>query len=928
MARCTALHVCLLVLLPIGILETARAQDVGIADLKIIGTQKGPRSFILANRAGTYFYGSSSEANWDPGWMGLWVNRKRVQARFVVRDGQGNAIPFGESECVIHPDFVQWTWPGRTARTCMVFLRAGSDTLYYWADAELTLDGGPWIQRSDEQGPDLQLRSQLQSEVSAFSFQCADRELTTAAAWARLHLLSLLAEGDSLLYAGIPWFNEGWGRDTFISLPGLLAAGHTVAAHKLLLRFAGWIDRDPASTTFGRIPNRVRPGEEIAYNTADGTPLWVLGVYQYGVYARDRGIWRTLLLNEGDGATAGALQVAIAGALQHSDGQGFLRHGDGDTWMDAIGPDGPETPRGDRAVEIQALHYAALDAAIRMASSLRSEFPADTLERWRQARRILEQNFLTAYLLQGADGLYDVLSADNQADSKLRPNQLFALTVPLSPLLPPQISRAMARSVFANLIHPYGVLSLAPDEPEFHPYHMDAHYPKDKAYHNGIVWTWLSGPAKSVARGNGRADLALELAKFEAEMILNRGCAGSLAEVTDALPRKRGAPPALSGTVSQAWSLAEFLRTLQQDLLGIRPVFVSQRIDPFWLFDPRVPAAWGRVTARVSLEGTPIAVEIQNFGDSVAVTLRAEREPPSEIGIKVFDETRGVTGFLRGTDPVHLVYVARDSIIYADGAATAQVRISGWPYDAGNRDLRFSRTITRRTFASLLPPPWDILTAQDVLRKAPRAAAVLAAASDPFADDVGNGFFVYPTDEHFLPGILDLTDFSVHEDRKSLYFDMRFRRLAQPGWHPEYGFQLTFAAIVLHDGRGTRRSVGANSQYEFPESRGAARLIYVGGGVRVEDDRGETLAQFTPRALTDALGDTSTAAISFSLPKRYFPARTEDWEWTVLIGAQDDHGGAGMGEFRTVRPDAERWAGGGNHDSSPNVYDQLFIGRQ
>lgn len=119
------------------------------------------------------------------------------------------------------------------------------------------------------------------------------------------HLLNLLAENDSLLYA-IPWFNEGWGRDTFISLPGLLVTGHYDVARKLLMRFAGWIDRDPRySQTYGRIPNRVRPGEDIAYNTADGTPWWMREVYEYGVYSGDYSLWDELL------SDSGAMRIAL-----------------------------------------------------------------------------------------------------------------------------------------------------------------------------------------------------------------------------------------------------------------------------------------------------------------------------------------------------------------------------------------------------------------------------------------------------------------------------------------------------------------------------------------------------------------------------------------------------------------------------------------
>ena len=189
-------------------------------------------------------------------------------------------------------------------------------------------------------------------------------------------------------------------------------------------------------------------------------------------------------------------------------------------------------------------------------------------------------------------------------------------------------------------------------------------------------------------------------------------------------------------------------------------------------------------------------------------------------------------------------------------------------------------------------------------------------------DDTGSCGYTYPLDQHFRPGVLDILTFRVSMDDNSYYFNLGFRDLVNPGWHPEYGFQLTFVAIVLGDDSSDLRDIGANARYG---SVPASRVIYVGGGLRVENEAGQTLAQFTPRFASDALGDTSSAEISFSLPKKYFPARSSAWSWLVLVGAQDDHGGAGMGEFRTVKAVAEQWAGGGNKCNGPNIYDILRV---
>ena len=108
----------------------------------------------------------------------------------------------------------------------------------------------------------------------------------------------------------------------------------------------------------------------------------------------------------------------------------------------------------------------------------------------------------------------------------------------------------------------------------------------------------------------------------------------------------------------------------------------------------------------------------------------------------------------------------------------------------------------------------------------------------------------------------------------------------------------------------------------------ASRIIFVGGGLWIEDDTNKRLAEFIPRSTEEAFGDTTINQINFAMPKKYFPEDAEEGMWTVLIGAQDDHGGAGIGEFRSVNTEAERWSGGGRvSDDQPNVYDVIYVNR-
>ena len=101
--------------------------------------------------------------------------------------------------------------------------------------------------------------------------------------------------------------------------------------------------------------------------------------------------------------------------------------------------------------------------------------------------------------------------------------------------------------------------------------------------------------------------------------------------------------------------------------------------------------------------------------------VQAETAPKTPLGIKAFDEAAGVTGILNGTEPVIFVYHAVQGIIDADGTPTAQVRLRGWPYDTGPQDITFAPPMEKRSFATLKPPPWDVLKANDVVRRAEKS---------------------------------------------------------------------------------------------------------------------------------------------------------------------------------------------------------------
>ncbi len=117
-----------------------------------------------------------------------------------------------------------------------------------------------------------------------------------------------------------------------------------------------------------------------------------------------------------------------------------------------------------------------------------------------------------------------------------------------------------------------------------------------------------------------------------------------------------------------------------------------------------------------------------------------------------------------------------------------------------------------------------------------------------------------------------------------------------------------------------------NANFILDERHAFKRLILVGGGIRVLDEEGKTLAAYIPLEsdASDPLGEVSTATIRFALPISFLGIPDSSWTFTVLVGAQDDHGGAGIGEFRTVNRETGEWSGGGRmNPEDPNIYDML-----
>jgi len=268
--------------------------------------------------------------------------------------------------------------------------------------------------------------------------------------------------------------------------------------------------------------------------------------------------------------------------------------------MDAGGESHPHSPRGDRAVEIQALWITALESGAAIAGVVGRKALA---EEWRKEATRAREAFGRLFSAPEGRGLFDHLDPDGTPDERIRPNQIFALTVPWTPILGSAKASEVVAEVRERCVLKHGVASLDPEDPDFHARHLDLErYHFDEAYHNGDVWVWLTGPVVSAFVSEGLVGAAWQQTKMLSELFYDEGAAGTLPELRNGVPPESGEN--VAGAVSQAWSLAEFLRNFYQDYLGITPDLLTGRL----VVEPSLPDALTWVRAPIHLGGGTVDV--------------------------------------------------------------------------------------------------------------------------------------------------------------------------------------------------------------------------------------------------------------------------------------------------------------------------------
>lgn len=353
------------------------------------------------------------------------------------------------------------------------------------------------------------------------------------------------------IIAGYHWFSD-WGRDTMISLPGLtLTTNRFNDAESILETFANSMDR-------GMIPNRFPDrGEAPEYNTVDATLWFFIAVKKFLDATNDFYFVRETIYPRFKKIIEWHQQGTRHNI--HEDYDGLLYAGEPGvqlTWMDAKIGDWVVTPRQGKAVEINALWYNALKIAAYLADMFNDN---ECISMFKNKAEQIYKSFNETFWNEEGGYLYDYVDGDYK-DSSFRPNQLYALSLPFK-LLKEDKAKLIVDKVYDKLYTPFGLRSLSHDDKNYKPIYTGDQYSRDAAYHQGTVWAFLLGAFADAVEYAYPAEKETRIKKIIDNLLphLSEAGIGTVSEIFDG-----DYPHHPKGCISQAWSVAEFLRVYKK----------------------------------------------------------------------------------------------------------------------------------------------------------------------------------------------------------------------------------------------------------------------------------------------------------------------------------------------------------------------------
>ncbi|MBU3103633.1 amylo-alpha-1,6-glucosidase [Clostridium gasigenes] len=361
------------------------------------------------------------------------------------------------------------------------------------------------------------------------------------------------------ILAGYPWFLD-WGRDTMIAITGLTMSTNRLEDAKDILKSFSLYEKN------GLIPNMFPDfGQEPLYNTVDASLWYVKGIYDYLLYSdseesvtfiKDE-IYPTIkkIIDSYKKGTDFSIGMKDDYLIWAGDGLDQV------TWMDVRVNDIVVTPRHGKPVEINALWYNAL----KITSLLANKFGDSEGNEYEELAIKVKNSFENKFWNEKDKCLYDVVS-DNESDASIRPNQIWAVSLPFS-ILDREKEKAVVNTVYKELYTPYGLRSLSRNHEDYKPMYIGKLFERDMAYHQGTVWGFpLGGFLTAYCKVNDYSKESVEFVDNclkDMESHIQDQCLCGIAEIFDGEAPHHG-----RGCYTQAWSVGEIIRVYYEDVLG------------------------------------------------------------------------------------------------------------------------------------------------------------------------------------------------------------------------------------------------------------------------------------------------------------------------------------------------------------------------
>jgi predicted glycogen debranching enzyme len=348
------------------------------------------------------------------------------------------------------------------------------------------------------------------------------------------------------LMAGFPWFGT-WGRDTFIALPGITLTRGDEKSFKAVIDTMIQSMQGPLFPNFNR-----RNPEAFAAVDAPLWFFWTLQQYHSIIGKSKSAIWKAYgstlskILDHYRQGTVYNIHMLENGLIYAGE------NGQALTWMDVISHGKAITPRDGLAIEVNALWYNAVEMALDFAKAAGDKNFIDSYESLPEK---IKHSFNEVFRDKENSRMADVVK-DNQKDYSVRPNMLFAVSLPYSPL-DDETKAFVLSTVRSELLTPRGIRSLSPKNPKYKGLLWGNQDERDHAYHQGTAFPWLIdhfAEAWLKLYGNSAIPFIEELF-HNFEEVMFEGGLGSVSEVYDGDPPHEG-----RGAISQAWSVAALLR--------------------------------------------------------------------------------------------------------------------------------------------------------------------------------------------------------------------------------------------------------------------------------------------------------------------------------------------------------------------------------